>query len=50
MRIYYLASFYLSLLTINVIFILEDPTNWWNWASLVFCSFMAIVGYLIVRD
>lgn len=46
---YLIVVFCLIMAAINLPFIFEDPTRWLNWASLVFCSLMALLNYLMVR-
>jgi hypothetical protein len=32
-----------GLAAIQVPFVVQDPTRWWNWASILFCALTGLV-------
>ncbi len=38
-----------TMAAINVPYIVQDPTRWWNWAALVFCFGLGIASAINER-
>jgi hypothetical protein len=41
------ARICIAMAAINVPFIVEDPSRWWNWCAAVFCLGIGIVVAII---
>jgi len=37
-----------AMCVINIPFIVQDPTRWWNWASAVFCFGLGIANTISI--